>query len=236
MDRIKMAVNRQQDFVLLPYRRAWDDQIDALKGLSALGPLAQSAVPAVAKLIQDGQASERAFFTLARIGPDSIPVLISLLNNSDRFTRYRAIGYLGNFKDCGEVIVPALVVCLNDNDIATVEAAASALAGFRQAARPAVPRLLQVAQESPHRRVVIDALAEIDCDGALNTLLGKLQSQNPQERARAASILGWFRARGRPAVPALLVGIKDQDELVRMECLLALRRIGETNALYRAEL
>jgi HEAT repeat protein len=225
--KIKMALNRQQDFIVFHSHRASDDQIDALKGLSALGPLAKASIPAVAKLVIQEENSQGGLFTLARIGPDAIPALIQLLQAPNRFTRNRAAGYLSNFKEYSQVVVPALLSGLDDPDESFVEAAAIAVGGFGRMAQPAVPKLLQLAHNQRHQQIAIYALMSIDCEGALQSLLGELQSTNAQARAQTAESLRWFGSRGRPAVPTLLKCLKDGDQHVRAAAVIALGDIGQ---------
>jgi hypothetical protein len=191
-DKMKTFLDRQGLF-RLPYHHAGDEQIEAPKGLSALGAVAKPAIPAVAKLIRDGEGNpERALVTLARIGPDAIRALVELLQNTNKLIRCSAAGYLGNFREHGKTIVPRLITCLDDPDESLQDAAASALGGFGHKARPAIPKLLQLAHSKPYESGAIYTLMTIDYDGTLRTLIAELHSTDAQVRARAASIFGRF--------------------------------------------
>jgi HEAT repeat protein len=226
-----LTVLERQDFIKIPLRHAEDDQIEGLKGLCALGSVAEPAIPAVARMIREGQNPQRAMCTLAGIGPDSIHVFVACLQNRNRTIRSNAAGFLGNFKEHGGIIVPALMACLDDPDESFRHEAASALGRFGSQAWPAIPRLLQLVHQNSYDIGAINALIGIDFEGTLRTFTNELQSSDAQVRARAASVLGCFRDRGRPAVPALLAGLKDQKEIVRTSAAIALGQIGEDGDL-----
>jgi hypothetical protein len=222
-----LTVLERQDLIKLPFHHAEDEQIDGLKGLCALGPLAKPAIPAVASMIREGQNTQRALCTLAAIGPDSIPVFIECLQNTNQDIRGSAVGFLGNFREHGDTVVPALIACLEDPNEAFRDEAASALGRLGDPARPAIPKLLQLVHQRAYDTSAIDALMEIDFDGALQTFTNELQSSDAQVRASAASVLGWFRERGRPAVGALVDCLRDEHEHVRSAATIALGQIGE---------
>ena len=57
--------------------------LQAYAGFNALGPAATSAIPALAKLLNNPEHTFEAATCLSKIGPPAFPVLICGLTNSD---------------------------------------------------------------------------------------------------------------------------------------------------------
>ena len=74
--------------------------------LSRLGPLAESAEPAMARLLHDeGESVSRSF----RDQPElAVPALLEGLRNTNTLVACQSIWLLENFKDSAGLIVPAL--------------------------------------------------------------------------------------------------------------------------------
>jgi len=70
-----------------------------------------------------------------------------------------------------------------------------------------------------------------DLDGFIEECLRQLRDPAPERRLEAIACLARLRRRGRPAVPALLERLKDEDAHVRKMVALTLGDIGAPEAV-----
>ena len=85
----------------------------AIATLGQMGPTAQSAIPALVKLVHDKDAAvrQKAIYALTGIGQDSIPTLANLSQHKDKQVRLDAIKALSKLGPAGNT---ALKVFLKD--------------------------------------------------------------------------------------------------------------------------
>jgi len=92
-------------------------------------------------LLREISISETAADSLARIGTQALPVLISALRDPDPIVRGNAAKGLARLGEAAQQAVPALTAALADEDDKVRLAAARALGQIGPAAAPAIPQL-----------------------------------------------------------------------------------------------
>jgi HEAT repeat protein len=128
--------------------------------------------------------------------------------------------------------VPGLVARLDDPEPSARVEAAAGLAAIGPVALDAVPRLLRQAKDDPNqdaRATAASALVRIDADAAAPLVVEYarvLAATGLQERRGAAVVLGSLGAIAKPAVPALVAALGDDDALLRNRAAGALGSIG----------
>ena len=263
----------RQPWINFHIRYAFQVHQDALRGLAVLGPDAKSAIPEIAKLLDQTWEYGDALETLRQIGPDAIPTLqqalTNMTNSNDFRTKMRndlvrceAAASLGLFRSHGEEVVPSLLTALKDREFLTKSATANSLSHFpKQAdvivpaliarlddpddtfrdnvaddlvafgenARPVIPKLLKMIESADYNECtrLSKTLMDLDTQEALATFTKNLESAEAKVRRNSAIALMGFKSKGRPAVPALIICLKDPDKEVRVETTVALREIGE---------
>ncbi len=177
------------------------ERVRAINALALLGPRGASAVPALAELLKDKDASIRshAAFALGRIGAASKPVATDLL----------------------ELFV--------DSDPAVRRAAVQAVSRIKPDRSVTLPKLLQVLEQADPGSAVtaINALSEMGAavvPGAIEAL------KREKARYWACLLLEDIGAPAKDAAPALLAVLDDKRPEVRMEALLAMAAIGADSA------
>lgn len=161
----------------------------AMAGLRVLGPVAESAIPELTRLVAgaDLQVSSAALGALAEIGgPRTIPPLISAVTNSNAQVSVPAAAMLGNLRTQARPALPVLLQALTSPD-----------AGLRASAARALGEIAF----SPDR-----------CVPALAQALG---DSNNLVRFSAASALGQFGNLAESALPAIRALSLDGDDFAR---------------------
>jgi HEAT repeat protein len=169
----------------------------AVRGFRALGPLANAAIPALTKLLDDPQTREAAVYALIGIGKEAALPVASMLTCNDPQLRENAAMALGSLRSSARAAVPALVKSLQtDNDEMGISVAI-ALAYIGQRPDLVVPALIQ-----------------------------KLQTPNPTLRVFSLMALRTFGSQAKSAIPALETALEDQNEHVRSTAVFALQKIA----------
>jgi hypothetical protein len=169
---------------------------DAVRVFRILGPVADEAIPELARLARTATDDDRAYRcleSLQRIGPAALPAVLTLASNSPPKTRFRAIVTLPDFGADAAMAVPFLIQCLGDNDHAAANAAE-------------------------------EALTRLGRTTAFPSLTNALQSPSTQVRARAINCLQWLELPDTEAGPLLVPALTDADHNVRRAATNALRR------------
>ncbi len=110
----------------------------AAKTLAEMGPLAQAAVPALAKAVVSGDPVARvdAMEALRSIGPDAgkaaVPQLIEALRNPDPRVKSQAAKVLGSFKGVAAAAIPGLQHALGDDMQEVRDSASQAILEINQ--------------------------------------------------------------------------------------------------------
>ncbi len=152
---------------------------------------------------------------------DEIDIQIDLLNDSEWMVRREAVITLGEMGD--ERCVEPLVRCLRDGDWQVRDAAVEAVAMIGS---PAVDLLLRYIRDYDARKSVIKALGKINDERVLDPLISMLHNDEFKDDAT------WALAElGQPAVGRLLECLKNQDEVIRKQAILALGEIKDSSSV-----
>ena len=173
-----------------------------------LGPVAKPAIPELVKIAcTDSLASYRAVNSLAAIGPDALPSILGIINNTNATDacRRQAMTRLGNIGTNEATVLPTLVHSMQDTNLET------ALVAFEA--------LIQLDIKSPM---------------VLSVLTNELENPEIVMRMRAINALIRYGPGAREVLPALARRLQDSDPHVRRFATNALHRIAPdiyTNAL-----
>ncbi|MDT3777070.1 HEAT repeat domain-containing protein [Nitrospira sp. MA-1] len=152
---------------------------------------------------------------------DEIDIQIDLLNDPEWVVRREAVTTLGEMGD--ERCIEPLVRCLRDGDWQVRDAAVEAIAMIGS---PAVDLLLRYIRDYDARKSVIKALGKINDERVLDPLISMLHNDEFKDDAT------WALAElGQPAVGRLLECLKNQDEVIRKQAILALGEIRDSSSV-----
>ncbi len=152
---------------------------------------------------------------------DEIEIQIDLLKDSDWVVRREAAITLGEMGD--ERCVEPLGHALRDGDWQVREVA---IDGLGQIGSPAVELLIKLLRDWDVRKYAIAALGKIRDERVLDPLM--LQLKNDEFKDDAVNALVEL---GEPALSRLITALKDKDENVRKQAVLALGRIKHVEAI-----
>jgi HEAT repeat protein len=152
---------------------------------------------------------------------DEIEIQIDLLKDPDWVVRREAAITLGEMGD--ERCVGPLCSALRDGDWQVREVA---IDGLGQIGSPAVELLTKLLRDWDVRKYAIAALGKIRDERVLDPLLLQLRNDEFKDDAVRALV-----ELGEPAVSRLIKALKDKDENVRKQAVLALGQIKHVEAL-----
>jgi HEAT repeat protein len=152
---------------------------------------------------------------------DEIDIQIDLLKDPDWVVRREAAITLGEMGD--ERCVEPLAAALRDGDWQVREVA---IDGIGQIGSPAVDVLLKLLRDWDVRKSAIMALGKIRDERVLEPLMQQLRNDEFMEDATDALV-----NLGEPALPGLIKALKDKEELVRKQAVIALGRIKSPEAI-----
>jgi HEAT repeat protein len=152
---------------------------------------------------------------------DEIDIQIDLLKDPDWVVRREAAFTLGEMGD--ERCVEPLCKALYDGDWQVREVAVEALG---QIGSPAVEMLIKMVRDWDVRKYVIMALGKIRDERVLDPLMVQLRSDEFKDDATNALV-----ELGEPALERLVKALKDKDETVRKQAVLALGHIKHNGAV-----
>jgi len=152
---------------------------------------------------------------------DEIEIQIDLLQDPDWAVRREAVITLGEMGD--ERCVEPVVRALRDGDWQVREAAIEAVGMIGSSCVEPVVRLLR---DWDIRKAAIVALGKIKDERVLEPLIGQLRNDEFNELATEA-----LAELGQPAVEKLVAALKDKDENVRKQAVIALGRIKDPAAV-----
>ncbi|MBX3343499.1 MAG: HEAT repeat domain-containing protein [Nitrospira sp.] len=152
---------------------------------------------------------------------DEIDIQIDLLKDPDWVVRREAAITLGEMGD--ERCVEPLAAALRDGDWQVREVA---IEGIGQIGSPAVDVLLKLLRDWDVRKSAIMALGKIRDERVLEPLMQQLRNDEFMEDATDALV-----HLGEPALPGLIKALKDKEELVRKQAVIALGRIKSPEAI-----
>src|ERR1043165_2659740 len=154
-------------------------------------------------------------------GKDEIDIQIDLLKDPDWVVRREAAITLGEMGD--ERCVEPLCKALYDGDWQVRE---GAVPGPGQIGSPAVEMLIKMVRDWDVRKYVIMALGKIRDERVLDPLMVQLRSDEFKDDATNALV-----ELGEPALERLVKALKDKDETVRKQAVLALGHIKHNGAV-----
>lgn len=152
---------------------------------------------------------------------DEIDIQIDLLKDPDWAVRREAVVTLGEMGD--ERCVKPLVDALRDSDWQVREAAVEAIG---QVGSPAVEYLVKMLRDWDIRKYAIRCLGKIKDERVLDPLMQQLHSDEFKDDATEALV-----ELGSPAVGRLVAALKDKNEMVRKQAIIALGRIKDPAAV-----
>lgn len=152
---------------------------------------------------------------------DEIDIQIDLLKDPDWVVRREAAITLGEMGD--ERCVEPLAAALRGGDWQVREVA---IEGIGQIGSPAVEVLLKLLRDWDVRKSAIMALGKIRDERVLEPLMQQLRNDEFMEDATDALV-----NLGEPALPGLIKALKDKEELVRKQAVIALGRIKSPEAI-----
>jgi HEAT repeat protein len=152
---------------------------------------------------------------------DEVEIQVDLLKDPDWVVRREAVITLGEMGD--ERCVEPLVRALRDGDWQVREAAVEALGAVGS---PAVEALIKQLRDWDIRKAAIGALGKIKDERVLAPLITQLRNDEFFEDATRALV-----ELGEPAVERLVEALRDKDENVRKQSVIALGRIKATTAI-----
>jgi HEAT repeat protein len=152
---------------------------------------------------------------------DEIDIQIDLLKDPDWVVRREAAITLGEMGD--ERCVEPLAAALRDGDWQVREVA---IEGIGNIGSPAVDVLLKLLRDWDVRKSAIMALGKIRDERVLEPLMQQLRNDEFMEDATDALV-----NLGEPALPGLIKALKDKEELVRKQAVIALGRIKSPEAI-----
>ncbi|MBI4324742.1 MAG: HEAT repeat domain-containing protein [Chloroflexi bacterium] len=208
------------------------DRADAARGLEALGPAAEAAVPVLGKALRDADRSvaSQAGVALGRIGPPAVSELIGALSEADPMVRSLACSALGTIGPRAARAVPALVEIFKSTEKDHPQQASHALARIGPGAIPA----LVAALSHPAPRVRALAASTVGSIGppareAVPALLESLHDDQAIVREKVIGALGTIWPVATGVAPALVEALQDPEPAVRLSALQALARTGQAS-------
>ncbi len=206
--------NKKQDEPVSAASQATDELTDRVSDEIAQEAGIQGGDAPVAEATEDIVLEEEQV-------KDEIDIQIDLLKDPDWVVRREAVITLGEMGD--ERCVEPLAGALRDGDWQVREAAVDALS---QVGSPAVDVLLKLLRDWDVRKSAILALGKIRDERVLEPLVQQLRSDEFKEDATTALV-----EVGEPAVPRLIQALRDKDEGVRKQAVLALGQIKDSSAV-----
>ncbi|HKW85756.1 MAG TPA: HEAT repeat domain-containing protein [Nitrospiraceae bacterium] len=167
-----------------------------------------------------GDVAEEVILEEERV-KDEIEIQIDLLKDPDWAVRREAVITLGEMGD--ERCVEPVVRALRDGDWQVREAAIEAVGMIGS---PCVESVVRLLRDWDIRKAAIVALGKIKDERVLEPLIGQLRNDEFNELATEA-----LAELGQPAVEKLVTALKDKDENVRKQAVIALGRIKDLAAV-----
>lgn len=152
---------------------------------------------------------------------DEIDIQVDLLKDPDWVVRREAAITLGEMGD--ERCVEPLCNALRDGDWQVREVAIEALG---QIGSPAVEMLIKLLRDWDVRKYAINAMGRIRDERVLDPLMLQLKNDEFKEDATNALV-----ELGEPALERLIKALKDKDDNIRKQSVLALGRIKHADAI-----
>jgi HEAT repeats len=188
-----------------------------MEQLRRLGRLATPAIPELINILQTHEAlCDEAAQTLAKIGVDSVPYVMPLLQNSNPEIRRRAISTLGMMPKVTQAAVNGIVAHLEDSDPSVRRLAALAMSQQNFSSFTALPILTRMVKHDQLsiKHAASSALGNYSKE-AVPILCSALRDENKSVRIAASMSLMRIGANAKSAKPNLQKALSDPDPYVR---------------------
>ena len=197
-----------------------------------------------AEMLKIGSVEEKisAVLELGRLSSNAnfiIPELLySLKNDESHDVRMEIIRALERIGGQANKTVPALIEALGDNDWQIRWAAAGALTSFGKKSAMAVPELINLLRDK-NEYVKNAAISTLGKMGPISVAAMMDELEKPVDFAKdqvymhiiCTRALGALGAKAMIAVPMLVKNSQNKNEVVRLESVIALRKIGGDDAM-----
>ena len=199
--------------------------------LAEMGSSAVAAIPALAEASRraDLETSARveAIRALGKIGPETIPPLVQMLQSENLSLAAAACHALGTLGSAAEPAVPALRNMIHRPEAVLRLAAVESLGEIGSPAKGAVPDLIGLLHDKdrPLRFAAAQALGRMG-PPAIRSLENALRDKDGTVRDLAAYALGEMGPDASAARTALSDALADEHDAVRRRAEWALERIG----------
>ena len=200
--------------------------------LAQLGPEAQGAVPAVARLLLDSDESVRAAaaYALQAIGAPAAKTLGQAMEQGDDHARGAAVQALLAITRSLRQAEPGLVKMAQSDNPASRRQALEGLAAIHVPDNPTIQALTRGLSDPvlDVRLAAANGLANVTirAQSAVPGLARCLEDPSPELRQAAARTLGYIGAPANAAVPELRTLLQDTNDAVRASAKEALGKIA----------
>jgi HEAT repeat protein len=216
-------------------------RFEALRNLRHLGPKAIVALPALRRACGDTNSSIRgqALHVIGELGPPARPALPELqiaAQDADVAIRAQALRAIARVEPAGrEESLPALVSIVSSDSQHGKVVALLALEELGVLSKPAATAIASALsdQDSTVRLTAARVLGKLNTEGseqAVEVLTSFLKSTDKERRRMAAHALTQIGTLARPAAPALLVALDEQDPYLKLTVAEALVAVDSTQA------
>jgi HEAT repeat protein len=182
--------------LLSDFESDWPKWYQAVSALALLGSNASSALPTLARYIDDPKRGPNAAYVMDKTGEAGLPYLLEALSSTNANVVSYTIHHLSERGKAAEPAIPRIIQLVDHPDKGVRIWAIAFMRNFPFAADSCVPAL---------RRALSDSV--------------------PDVRRGAAFALGRFSSAGKPAVPELLRLLEDPDPYCALLGSNALARI-----------
>jgi len=203
-----------------------DKQALAAHQLGELGPVSQTAVPALIRVLKEGSVASRseAIIAIGKIGPAAaaaVPELIKVLRSNSVILKFNTLQALRQIGPASKPAAKQIAVLMESNNSYIKVAAASALWSVDPENKANLDQVINVLISSLDvsinevRSEAAVALAEIGAP-AVKPLLDKLKSEyhsnHTTECEQICDVFANMGTQGEAAIPTLLKALKAKDD------------------------
>jgi HEAT repeat protein len=196
----------------------------ACLALGKIGPPAQSALPALGKLVAQDKDKEVRGFAVSALGKidaeakTSLPLLRGALKDDDKGVRLTAVATLGQASDKVDAAIPVLAEGLADKEAAVRFLTLSSLQTLDDKAKKAVPAMVAALKDKDpgFRTIVAEVLVRLDKSQAAaisQAMIVCLQDQEAPVRRKACDVLGALGPAATKEARTALAGVSKDDAI-----------------------
>lgn len=216
VDGVRWLQNKYE--VNVPVTLADEKREHAVNGFQALGRLAEPAIPQLSAIVT-GPDKGDALYALAALraigGPQTMPIIFSVLTNDDAFLREGALFLVGNFGGHAKPAVPLLLKNLEADKPGIRMNAAIALGQIGLAPELVVPALIHTltADTGPVQIAAATALAAFGTNAIAALPALRALAESPDDGLRRAARLAVVRVQCELRDGGIIRGPKDRKRI-----------------------